>query len=128
MSDEKARKRERDNKAAMGTGDMTGASAVGRDQARAGGGLAGFFRSLIEKWVYVEGCRLNYRGILKEVYIGGDGEPTGCLLDPCIRVGEWGDQPQAQYEETMNGPHVLLKEGIIEMGLQMKAWPQKSQR
>ena len=110
---------------ARASGDAVDADAAGRAEARAGGGIGGFLLPLVGTWVYIEGARMNYRGVLADLFLGHDGQPTGLVMDPCIRVGDWSDQPNASYEERMHGPHLVTWGSVIEIGPQMKAWPQK---
>jgi hypothetical protein len=120
VSDEKARRKARE---AMMTGDTVAMKQDAINEARRGAGLTGFMSEFIDKWIYLEGSRMNYRGVLVDVFSGPDGQPSGLVLNPCIRVGEWGDVPNPTYEERFPGPHVISWAAVIQVGAQPIAWP-----
>lgn len=122
MSDATRQKAKRD---AAASGDPHDEARVSAEETRAGGGLLGYVRSLIGTWTYIEGARMNYRGVVVDVFPGPNGlEPSGILMDPCIRVGEWGDSgPSAQYEERFPGASFVTWGSVCQIGPQPTAWP-----
>lgn len=76
MSDEDRRRKERKLK---GTGAPTAldAARANAELVRRGLGVAGFLGELLGVDVFIEGIRINYRGVLLEVLIGGDGKVEG---------------------------------------------------
>lgn len=119
MSDQEKRTLERAAKA----GDPDAMRKANVDQVRYGEGVVGHMRTLIGQWIYVEGVKLNYRGILVDLVTNGAGMLEGLLMEPCSRVGEWGDQPEEQYEETMQGLRLIPYGTVCDVGLQQAHWP-----
>jgi len=104
--------------------DSVAGARVARETLRAGGGFGAFFGPLLDRWVYVEGARMNYRGVLVDVLYSGDGTPAGLVLDPCYRVGEWdASGPSSQYEQRQEGPHIITWGSVCEVGMQLASWP-----
>lgn len=96
-----------------------------REVANGRGPLA-HLRTLVGSWVYVEGARLNYRGLLKDVMANERGQPEALILEPGYRVGDWGRQgPDSNYEIDMGGPRYVPYATILEIGKQPDAWAKK---
>lgn len=122
MSDSETRRKER----RAATGDAGAAAEVERARARVGEGVLGFLQELVGKQVYVEGIRINYRGILEEVLTYGDGAPAA-LVGRWQRVSyfEKGG-PNASYTFTHTRPHLIPYEvvhDVGEEGFHEGAWP-----
>lgn len=125
MSDEEKRRKER--KALANPDDTAAAAAVERDNARIGDGIFGFLEELLEKKIYVEGARINYRGVLRKVLRHGDGTPAGLVMAPCQRVS-WFQKngPEAGYTYTHTKPRLVPYEmvhDVGEEGFAEGAWP-----
>jgi hypothetical protein len=122
--DEERRKRERK---ALAHVDASAAAAVERDQARVGQGVIGFLEELVGRTVYVEGVRINYRGVLKQVLRHGDGTPAGLVMQPCQRVSYFNRRgPDQSYVFTHTQPRLVPYEvvhDVGEEGFAEGAWP-----
>lgn len=112
MSDQEKRARERKAKA----GDPSAAAAVERDQARYGEGVLGFLDELVGKQIYIEGARINYRGVLQAVLRHGDGTPAG-LVGRFQRVSYMGkDGPDRQWTFVHSKPRLVPYEMVHDVG------------
>lgn len=121
MSDEKARKKARDAKAA---GDVVGMESAAVHSGRSGAGELGWLLPHLDTWIYVETVKMNYRGVLREVLVDGMNQPSALVMEPCYRVGEWDRSgPTAQYEMLMEGPHAVRYGTVGEIGPMHKSWP-----
>lgn len=113
MSDEDRRKKER--KARMG--DTQAAAQVEHANARIGEGVHGFLDELIGKQIYIEGARINYRGILRQVLRHGDGMPGALVLQPCQRVSYFNRPgPDRNYTFTHTQPRLVPYEMVHDVG------------
>lgn len=119
--DEQNRKNARRARMEAEAGDQNAPKAQAAENARMGGGYLAFLSPLLETWVYIEGARMNYRGKLVDFFLGFDGQPTGLVLDPCYRVGDWNETPTT--EKQMEGAHVVTWGSVCEIGPQAKNWP-----
>lgn len=119
-------RRAKERKIKEGGASAADEARLAAEYERAGLTALAHLQGLIGRWVYLEGVKLNYRGVLVGLTRGGDGEPTGLLLDPCSRVGEWQDLPTEQYEETMEGVRLIPYGTLCDVGAQQAHWPQKT--
>ena len=120
MSDEQKRRAERD---ALTSGDLMSAARANNERNRAGEGLLAWLEQFVGQWVYAETYKMNYRGVLKAVLSDSMAKPTGLLFSQLSRVGDWSDQPNETYEETMSGERYLAWDGVCEFGAQQAHWP-----
>jgi hypothetical protein len=123
MSDEERRKAQRRSVLRESTALETARAQAA--EARSGFGVMGVLQPLIGEWCYFEGCKMNYRGILRDIVTNVMGDVMGVLCEPLSRVGEWQDIPTEAYEETLTGMRYLQWEGILECGKQQAHWPKK---
>ena len=100
---------------AKATGEDVGDMAA-RAEARAGFGLVGYLRESIGEWVYVEGARMNYRGVLTDVFASPAGAPEAVALEPCFRLGWWDKQPKKGYNFKLQGRHVIPWDAVQAIG------------
>lgn len=102
------------------SGDLVGqGQEAAKAVARTGGGLTEFLSRFLDTWVYIEGARMN----LKEVFTSSYGHTSAIVLDPCLRIGDWGrGGPDPQYEMCMTGPCVVTWDSILEMGAMPANW------
>lgn len=105
MADQDTRSMQR--KVESGEASAADIARLEADMTRRGQGLVGFLNSLIGILIYVEGIRINYRGVLERVLIHGDGKPAG-LVGRWQRVSYFQKEgPRADY--TFDHLH----EGVI---------------
>lgn len=123
--DEENRKKQR--QAAEDGPESLAAAIAERSAIRVGGGSAAWFEQFVGKWCYVEGVKLNYRGIFQGVITNAHGRPEGLLFEPMARVGSWGDEPEKEYEETMQGERYIPYGTICDFGEQQGHWPKSVQ-
>lgn len=128
MSDEERRKKER--KAKVNADDQLAAAAVERENARTGDGVIGFLDKLVGRTIYVEGIRINYRGVLRSVPRHGDGTPAGLVMEPCQRVSYFQRSgPDRNYVFTHTKPRLVPYECVHDVGEEGFAegeWPKVS--
>lgn len=122
VSDAEIRRKERKAK----TGDLNAAAEVERSRTRLGEGVLGFLQELVGKQIYVEGIRINYRGILEDVITYGDGSPAA-LVGRWQRVSYFEKSgPNGSYTYTHTKPHLIPYEvvhDVGEEGFAEGAWP-----
>jgi hypothetical protein len=98
-------------------GDTQAVAEVERDNARTGRGVAGFLLALVGKQVWIEGVRINYRGILLDVLFNGDGSVAGLVLHPFQRISYFNKkEPDTNYTFTHTKPHLVPYECIHDIG------------
>jgi hypothetical protein len=120
--DEERRAKERESQKAGGVTALDEARSA-HAATRAGDSLVSFIAGFIGQWVYIEGVKLNYRGVLQDVTVDGSGRPSSLLMNPCARTGEWNDFPKDEYEETMNGTRALPWDTVCDFGAMQAHWP-----
>lgn len=124
MSD--AENRTRARAAAQNPSDDLLAMQAGADRLRSGA-LTDAQECLthVGTWVYAEGIRMNYRGILQDVILDAAGEVCTLILSPGYRVGEWNASgPVSQYEaKNFGGRRMLRWDSVCEFGSQPADWP-----
>lgn len=115
MSDEERREKERAGK----LGDKAAGAMLDADDARRGRGLVGFLQSLVGEQVFIEGVRINYRAIPREVLVYGDGKVAGILCKPLQRISYF-DKPGPNRATTLTHtkPHFVPYEMIHDIGLE----------
>lgn len=125
MSDEDNRRAERAANA-NGTTALEEAK-INANATRAGTSLAAILARFVGRWIYAETYKMNYRGLLAGVVTNGAGDPTALLFSILYRTGEWGNQPDATYEENMEAsegfPRVIQWDSVTDFGLQQTHWP-----
>lgn len=84
--DEDKRRAER---AAWVDGDERAEAEVNHSLNRMGEGRLAMLRRYVGRWVYVEGARMNYVGILAGVTSLGNGDPAELLWERVWRMGDW---------------------------------------
>lgn len=97
-------------------GDSDAARKLETESGRRGEGVVGFLRELVGKWVYIEGIRINYRGILLEVLTHADGRASG-LIGKWQRVS-WFQRtgPEANYTFTHTKPTMIPYDCVHDIG------------
>ena len=106
---QRAAKAEPDNAAA--------AAAVNADDARMGEGVIGFLLELVGKQVWIEGVRINYRGILRSVLKNHDGSPAALVLHPFQRISYFQKNgPDNTWTFAHSRPHLVPYECIHDVG------------
>lgn len=126
MSDEDRRKRQREAEKDPGSAESRARQAAEDERATGALGLERYLNTFIGQWIYVEGVKMNYRGVLVGLaYYSGDG--TQLLVTPCHRVGDWGDYPTEANEEVMTStpdhPRAIPWGSVTEFGLMQAHWP-----
>ena len=126
MRDEEKRKKQR----AAEAGDTQAQAELNREEARRGEGVIGFLLGLVGKQVWIEGVRINYRGVLVEVIRNSDGTCGALVLSPFQRISYFGKNgPDQFYTYTHNNPHLVPYECIHDIGEEGfvgSAWPKIS--
>lgn len=124
MSDSERRRKARDGAA---SGDFSASVAV---DTRSGFGLIGHLGRFIGQWVYLEGYKMNYRGVLLDVIPGTSNADAQLVFSPLFRVGEWGDEPDGTYEEEMESsqefPRIVPFGSVTDFGLMQAHWPKSA--
>jgi len=109
MSDKRIRELE---KAAAG-GDTDAAAELERVRSRSfQDPMTAYFSKFIGKEIYIEGARMNYLGKLLGVAQAPDGQPTGLLMSPIQRVGDW-SRTGPDHEHVMEMPSSEELPGLI---------------
>lgn len=111
---------------AAATGEDDGRAA--RDAARAGLGLVARIRTFVGVWVYVEGARMNYRGLLTEVFVEPSGRIEAIMLEPAWRLGWWETPeagPRSGYHFKLEGAAVVPWSAVQGLHEQFKGWPEQ---
>jgi hypothetical protein len=127
-SDERRRNRERE--ALKTPGDPLAQAAARAAHERSGQetSLRAYLDLFLGLWCYLEGVKMNYRGVL----VGFINEPGGgqgsLLFHPLHRIGEWGrNGPESQYEAKMNStpdqPRAIPWGSLTDFGLMDSKWP-----
>ena len=123
MSDADLRERER--RIAAGDAAPGDVARAAREAARFGFGLAEDVRRFLGLWVYVEGARMNYRGLLREVHVAPDGKVVALVLEPAWRLGWWDTPeggPRQGYHFKLNGPVIVPWEAVQALHEQFASW------
>lgn len=122
------RRREKERQAATGGPEDIQRSL--HEAARATGeGRMATFRNYIGKRVYIEGARMNWRGVMVGFYLMPSGDVGELALHPCARIGEWDENGvQKAYEEVFptseNNPALIpWVGGVTFMALEPLHWP-----
>ena len=124
MSDSKTRELER--RVAQDPTDHAAAAALERERSKAGTSRLSMLRRYVGRWVYVEGARLNYGGVLKAVTGNASGDPCELLFDPLWRIGTWGALPNMDSCQLMPSelgmPQWLPWCAVDNFGLMVPRW------
>ena len=68
------------------SGDEAAKARLERIESRFGESIRSFLEGLIGKLVFIEGIRINYRGILKRIIVDGNGMPSALIFDRLQRI------------------------------------------
>lgn len=113
VRDDERRKHER----AAAEGDKAAEARLNREDAREGAGVIGFLLELKGKQIWIEGVRINYRGVLREVLRNSDGTPGALVLFPFQRVSYFERAgPNQGYTYDHAKPHMVPYEVIHDVG------------
>ena len=128
MSDEERQRHKREAK----MGDKDALARVERDAMRTAdpGTRQGWVQGHLGKVVFLEGIRINWRGLLGRILYHGDGKISDLVFEgPCQRIGDMSaSKPNDTYTLTTNSPETLVPwDTIIAMcedcGFNSKKWP-----
>lgn len=98
-------------------GDEQAAAKVNRMESRGNESVYSFLEGLVGKLLFIEGLRINYRGVLRHVIRGGDGRPEGLVFDRLQRVS-WFQKsgPEAAYTFVHQKERLVPWDSVLDIG------------
>jgi hypothetical protein len=98
-------------------GDARAEERLGRMESRGGESVFSFMEGLVGKLLFIEGLRINYRGILKRVIKAPNGDPAALVFDRLQRVSWFQKEgPEAAYSFVHERERLVPWDSILDVG------------
>ena len=86
-------------------------------------GLEAETRALLGEWIYVEGARMNYRGLFVDLHVSPSGDLLAVVLDPAYRLGWWNkDKPLDGFHFRISGRCIVPWDFVHAISKQFEHW------